>query len=319
LLIIAAAGIAGYMYIEGWSVLDAFYMTVITLASVGFMEVHELSSAGRIFTSILIVCGTGVVVYGISVITAFIVEGELTDVLRRKKMDKKIEKLNNHYIVCGADQTGRYVIDELLKTHRDFIVIEKDPEKIKRFIESDILCIQGDATHDAVLLAAGINKAKGLITSLNTDADNLMAVVTAKRLNADLRVISKAIEEESEQKIKLAGADGVVLPNFIGGLRMVSEVVRPSVVTFLDAMLRDKNDTIRIENITVNPGSMFAGKTLKDTGLPSRQGISIVAIMDKQGDEYLINPSQDTIVHENNILIIMGKVDIINAIRGGAA
>lgn len=315
LLLIFVSGITGYIYIENWSVLDAFYMTVITLSSVGFMEVHELTDAGKIFTTILILCGSGVLVYGISVITAFIVEGKLTDALRRNKMNKKIEKLNGHYIICGADQTGRYVIDELIKTNRDFVVIEKDPGKICHFIKNNILCIEGDATHDAVLIAAGIKKAKGLVSSLHADADNLMVVITAKRLNGGVRVISRAIEEESEQKIKLAGADSVVLPNFIGGLRMVSEVVRPSVVTFLDAMLRAKDNTIRIENIEIVPGSPFAGKALKDTGIPEKEGVSIVAIMDKPDGDYLINPSKETVLSVNNIMIVMGDIGLINELK----
>lgn len=315
LLLVFLSGITGYVYLEGWSIFDAFYMTVITLSSVGFGEVHDLSVPGRVFTTFLILCGTGVLVYGISVITAFIVEGELSDVLRRKKMDRKIEKLAGHYIVCGANQTGGYVVEELLKTKRSFVVIEKDPEKIKGLIDKNILCIQGDATHDAVLLAAGIEKSAGLITSLHTDAENLLVVVTVKRLNPSVRIISKAVEEESEQKLRMAGADGVVLPNFIGGLRMASEAVRPSVVTFLDTMLRNKDRTVRIENIEITPDSPYRGKALKDTCLYEKEGVCVVAIMIKPAGEYIINPSKTMVLNENNILIVMGDVALINELK----
>lgn len=319
LSIIFSAGVFGYKIIEGWTILDSLYMTVITLASVGFMEVHPLSNAGRIFTILLILYGSGVLIYGISVITAFIIEGELTDILRRRKMNKKISQLKGHYIVCGADQTGRYVIEELSKTKKDFVVIEKDAEKVKHFIEQNILCVEGDATHDAVLDMAGIKKAKGFITSLHSDAENLFVVITAKRLNPDIRVISKAVEEESDQKIRMVGADGVVLPNSIGGLRMVSEMIRPTVVTFLDIMLRSKDKTIRIEDIEINPGSPFAGRTLDETGLLKIEGVTVVALKDRTNDTYIFNPSGKIHLSENNVLIVMGNIDFINSIKDRAS
>ncbi len=319
LSIIFSAGVFGYKIIEGWTTLDSLYMTVITLASVGFMEVHPLSNAGRIFTILLILYGSGVLIYGISVITAFIIEGELTDILRRRKMNKKISQLKGHYIVCGADHTGRYVIEELAKTKKDFVVIEKDAEKIKHFIEQNILCIEGDATHDAVLEMAGIKRARGFITSLHSDAENLFVVITAKRLNPDIRVISKAVEEESDQKIRMVGADGVVMPNSIGGLRMVSEMIRPTVVTFLDIMLRSKDRTIRIEDIEINPGSSFAGRTLDETGTLDIEGVTVVALKDKTNDTYVFNPSRKSALTTDNVLIVMGNVDFINKIKDRAA
>ncbi|MBI5640997.1 MAG: NAD-binding protein [Nitrospirae bacterium] len=314
LTLIIASGISGYIAIEGWSPLEALYMTVITLSSVGFMEVHPLSGSGRVFTIALILCGSGVLIYGISLITAFIVEGELTDVLRRKRMNKKIEKLRSHYIVCGADQTGRYVIEELVKTRKEFLVIEKDPEKVRVLMDQDIPCIQGDATHDSVLLQAGIKNARGFITSLHSDAENLFVVITAKRLNPTLRVISKAIEEESEQKIRMVGADGVVMPNSIGGLRMVSEMIRPSVVNFLDIMLRAKDRTIRVEEIDISKGSPFAARTLDETGILNVEGVTVVALRDKTLDTHLFNPSRTTALTEDNTIIVMGEVEKINAL-----
>jgi len=318
LLIVFFTGVSGYELIEGWPTLDALYMTVITLASVGFMEVHPLSNNGRIFTMFLILGGTGVLVYGISTVTAFIVGGELTDALRRRKMQKKIDRLKGHYIICGADQTGRYVIEELSKTKRNFVVIEKDADKIKYLESRNIFFVEGDATHNAALLTAGIARAAGLIATLHSDAENLFVVFTAKRLNSGLRVISKALEEESEQKIKMAGADGVVMPNFIGGLRMVSEMVRPSVVTFLDIMLRSKDKTIRVEDIEIHPDSPFKGRTLDETGILAIEGVTVVALKDKAKDTYVFNPSKTTALNENNMIVVMGNIDLINDIRGRA-
>jgi voltage-gated potassium channel len=311
LLTVLITGISGYVLIEGWSVFDAFYMVVITLASVGFMEVHPLSAGGRIFTMLLILCGSGILIYAISVITAFIVEGELTDILKRRKMNREIEKLSDHFIVCGAGQTARYVIDELYNTKRPFVVVDKDGARVQELIKNNILCIEGDASHDAVLVAAGIARAKGFVTALHSDAENLFVVITARRLNPTLRVISKAVEAESEQKIKLAGADSVVLPNSIGGLRMVSEMIRPAVVTFLDVMLRAKDRTVRVEDIGIPSGSAFDGKSIAQTGLKDIEGISILAIADGRKEKYVFNPPKSTVLKAGDVLIIMGDVDVI--------
>jgi voltage-gated potassium channel len=311
LAVIITTGVGGYVVIEGWRTFDAFYMTVITISSVGFMEVRPLSDAGRTFTVFLIFCGSGILIYAVSVITAFIVEGELTDVIRRRKMNRKIDRLDSHFIVCGADHTGRYAIEELLKTQRDFVVIEKDADKIAAFEKEGVLCVEGDATHDSVLLRAGIQRAKGFITSLHSDAENLFVVITAKRLNPSLRVISKAVEEESEQKIRMVGADGVVMPDFIGGLRMVSEMVRPSVVNFLDIMLRSTDRAIRVEEITLGQTSSFIGKKLSETGLSDMEGVSVVALKDKSDDSYTFNPSHKTLLTADHILIVMGYIDRI--------
>jgi voltage-gated potassium channel len=313
LAVIILTGTLGYSTLEGWSLLESLYMTIITLSSVGFMEVHPLSNSGRIFTMVLILCGSGVLIYGISVITAFVVEGEFTDVIRRKKMDKKIESYKGHYIVCGAHQTGRYVIDELIKTKKDFIVIEKDREKVGHLMNEDVLCLEGDATHDAILQKAGIQRAKGVITALPSDAENIFVVITAKRLNPSLRVVSKAVEEESEQKIRMVGADSVVMPNYIGGLRMVSDMIRPSVVNFLDIMLRSKDRTIRVEEIDIPEGSPFAGKNLEDAGLLDIEEVTIVALKDIKKDSYIFNPSRQTVLTEDHLIIVMGNIDLIRS------
>ncbi len=227
-------------------------------------------------------------------------------------MNRRIDRLDAHFIVCGASHTGRYAIEELLKTQRAFVVIEQDADKTAAFEKDGILCIEGDATHDSVLLRAGIQRARGLITSLHSDAENVFVVITAKRLNPSLRVISKAVEEESEQKIRTVGADGVVMPEFIGGLRMVSEMVRPSVVSFLDIMLRSKDRTIRVEEIPLSKASSFIGKKLSETGLAEMEGMSTVALRDKSKDTYVFNPSQKTLLTADHILIVMGQIDLIH-------
>lgn len=313
LLILLISGAAGYMLIEGWSFFDGLYMTVITVASVGYGETHPLSGNGRFFTILLILCGSSILLYSLSVITAFFVEGELTDVLKRMKMKKAIDLLQGHVIVCGESQTGRYVIDELLKTHKPLVVVETDKNKIAGLLAREIPHVEGDATSDAVLQAAGVERASGLITTLHTDAENLFVVLTAKGLNPDLRVISKAVDEESRLKLKKIGADGVVMPNAIGGLRMASEIIRPAVVSFLDLMLHAKDQTIRVEEIPVGPDSPFAGKTLEETGILSLPDVTVVALM--QDGAYRFNPPRDTVVRDGTVIIVMGMVTTINRVR----
>ena len=315
LFFVFSAGVIGYAVIEHWPVLDSLYMTVITLASVGFMEVHPLTQYGRIFTIFLILGGTGILVYGVSTFIAFVVEGELTDTLRRRKMQKHIESLTNHYIICGAGQSGKYIIEEMIKMLKEFVVIEKNLDMAKSLGNQNTLYVHGDATHNSSLQAAGIEKARGLVTTLHSDAENLLVVFTAKRLNPKIRVISKAIEEESEQKIRMAGADSVVMPNFIGGLRMASELIRPSVVSFLDVMLRSKEKTIRIDELSISDSSSYKNKTLRETGILSRKDVTVVALRNGATDIYEFNPPADTALTVGDTVILMGNINAITNIK----
>lgn len=304
------AGVCGYMAIEKWNFADSLYMTVITIASVGYGETHPLSPEGRHFTILLILCGSATLIYGLSVLTAFIVEGELTDILRRRTMIRKISRLEGHFIVCGMSATGRYVVEELKKTGRSFLVIDRDPEKIKLLNAEGILNIEGDATNDAVLREANIVMAGGLLTTLHADADNLFVVVTARGLNPSLKIVAKAINEESERKLRQVGADSVVMPNFIGGLRMASEMIRPSVVSFLDVMLRSQDVTIRVEEVSIAAGSPLEGKRLADSALLDVEGVTVVAIADPRKG-YCFNPPRERGLAAGDTVIVMGIVESI--------
>ena len=310
LVIVIITGITGYMIIEKWTFVDSAYMTVITLTSVGFSEVYPLSVAGKVFTIFLILGGLGTLFYGISLITEFIAEGGLYELLRRRKMDKLISQLNNHYIICGAGDAGRSTIDEFAKTKSNFIVVEPDIEQIKKIDDSDGLpYMEDDPTKDDTLLKAGIKKAKGLISALPSDKDNLFVVLSARGLNPRLRIVAQAIEEDSKPKLLRAGADSVVLPNVIGGLRMASEILRPAVVTFLDLMIRGKEMTLRVEEARISSGSSFIGKTLGETEVPRKTGLIVVAIKDSKDEGYHYNPGVSTKLKEGDILIVMGDVE----------
>lgn len=318
LLVVFSSGVCGYMFIEHWPILDSLYMTVITIASVGFMEVHPLTEHGRIFTIFLILGGTGVLVYGISAIIAFIVEGDLTDALRRRKMLKKIAAMKGHFIVCGVGETGKHVLEEMVRTQKDVVAIDRDPAKINILDEQGICFVQGDATHNSVLQAAGIEKARGIVTALPSDAENLLVVFTTKRLNPVIRVISRAVEEESEQKMRLAGADSVVMPNFIGGLRMASELIRPSVVSFLDIMLRSKEKTIRVDELAIDELSPYRDRTLQSTEILSRKDVTVVALSRRSENSYIFNPSGNEMLQSGDVVILMGDIKAINSIKGKA-
>lgn len=305
------AGALGYRAIEGWSFFDGLYMTIITIGTVGYGETHPLSDHGRLFTMALILAGSGIMVYAVSALTAFIVEGDLTDVLKRLKMKGKIDALKGHYLICGDSNTGRYAIEELHKTHRPFVVIDKDPAKITELERREMLFVDGDATSDEVLQRAGIARASGLIATLHSDADNLFLVFTARALNPGLRIIVKAAEESSREKLLRAGADSVVMPNAIGGLRMVSELVRPAVVTFLDVMLRDKDKAIRVEEIRVREGSAAAGRILGETGILDTPGASLVALV-REGAPYLFNPPSSTPLQTGDLLIMLGEAKAVH-------
>lgn len=310
LAVTLVVGALGYKAIEGWSFFDGLYMTVITVGTVGYGETHPLSDHGRIFTMGLILAGSGILVYAVSAVTAFIVEGDLTDVLKRLKMKGRIDALTGHYLICGDSNTGRYAIEELQRTHRPFVVIDKDPAKIAELGQREILFIEGDASTDDVLLNAGIARASGLIATLHSDADNLFLVFTARGLNPKLRIIAKAAEEASREKLLRAGADSVVMPNAIGGLRMVSELVRPAVVTFLDVMLRDKDKAIRVEEIRVREGSAAAGRILGETGILDTAGASLVALV-REDAPYLFNPPPSTRLNAGDLLIMLGEAQAV--------
>jgi len=313
---IFTAGTTGFMAVEGWPFFDALYMTTITLSTVGFQEVHPLSTGGRLMAMALILGGTGSLLYGLSVVTAFIVEGELTGLLGKRRMEKALAKLHAHVIVCGAGETGRHVVEELLKTQTPCVVIEQDLAGLKhRERLGSTPVIEGDATDGGVLARARIEVARGLITTLPSDKDNLFVILTARELNATLRIVSRLVEHESHAKLRKAGADAVVSSNQIGGLRLVSEMIRPQVVSFLDKMLRDPRQVLRFEEAQVVHGSPVVGKTLSDLELLNRVGLVVIAIRHGQDGEYVYNPKATSRLEAGDFLIVCGELAQLETLR----
>lgn len=300
-------GTIGYYIVEeDWTLLDSFYMTVITLTTVGYGETHELTANGRIFTILLLLVSMTTLGYAISTIASFVIEGQLNNLLRGHRMDKAISRLNEHIIVCGGGRTGRPIVNEFYKTHTPFIVIELNDNVLYDLKHiGNIPYIEGDATEDEVLLDAGIERARGLIAALGDDKDNVFIVLTARALNPSLRIIARCNEEENQEKIRKAGANEIVSPNAIGGLRMASTMIRPSVVAFLDEMMRVTGETLRFEEIPVSSIASLKDKTLAQANIGQRTGLLVVAIRTERGD-HTFNPGGKTVLQNGDTLIVLG-------------
>jgi len=308
LVLALIAGVVGYQVVEGWNFSDSIYMTVITLATVGYGETNLLTPAGRIFTMFLIMVGVGSLTYGLTAATAFVVEGTLTDIIGRRRMEAEIQKLNDHIILCGMGETGRHIAEEFLKIRVPFIGIDKDGDRIKQMEKiGRFLYIEGDATNDETLLRARIKEARGLITAMPEDRDNVFVILTARGLNPNLRIVSRVIEQESRVKLLKAGADETVSTNFIGGLRMASVMIRPTVVSFLDKMLRAGGDDVRVAEAKIPPGSGVVGLSLREAGIYEKTGLIVIGIA--RGESYELNSGPDTRLQEGDALIVCSSVE----------
>lgn len=309
-------GIAGYR-IMGSSWVDAAYMTLISLTTVGYGEISPppessptLLAVWRIFTMFVLVTGMGVLLYVFSTATAFIVEGELSDLLKKRKMEHEISKLSSHTIVCGIGTIGKPIVGELINTLRPLVVIDNDEEEINEVQKSvgEFLYVLGDASHDTVLEQAGIERASGLVATFADDKMNLFVTLSARNLNPNARIVARAVDPHTVEKLKRSGANAVVSTNFIGGMRMVSELIRPSVVGFLDIMLREKKQTLRVEEAKIGKGSELVGMTLDDAEIQERTTLAVVAIRDANTQEYKYSPTADTILKIGDDLIVLGDV-----------
>lgn len=304
IILVVAFGTTGYMVIEQWNFLDSIYMTVITLTTVGFKEIHDLSFSGKLFTIILIIGGVGTVLYALSTGAKLVIEGELVEIFGRKRLEKKIKELKDHYIICGYGRMGRIICRELKSHNMRFIAIERNPDIFRE--EEDILIFEGDATKDEVLKKVGIEKARGLVSVLSTDAENLYVVLSARGMNPDLLIVARAGEEGSEQKLLRAGADRVVSPYHIGGLRMAHTVLKPAVVDFIEFATKSGNIDLQMEEITIQEGSKLVGLTLDECGFGKELGVIIVAIKRTTG-EMKFNPTFRSMVKVGDTLIAIGE------------
>lgn len=317
IFIVIFGGTIGYGIIEGLPFIDAFYMTIITITTVGFKEVVVLSNTGKIFTIILILTGIGVITTGISFIFSSIMEGTFSEVMRRQRMEKKSAKIKDHFIICGSGAVGEDVINEFIHCKTPFIVIDKQKSIIEVLLKEfpKIIYVIGDATDEEILKSARIEKAKGVIAVLGSDVNNLYICLTARSLNPKLKIIARAIESEAIDKLKKAGADYVFSPEKIGGIRLAAAALRPSVTSFLDAVVRGKHINILIDEVEVQKNSIVAEKTLKEIEISKNIGIIIPAIKSGDTDKLTFNPSSKTLINPGDILIAFGTIDQINQLK----
>ena len=314
LVVIIAIGTLGYSFIEGWPPFDALYMTVITLSTVGFKAVHNMSSEGKLFTIFLIISGTGMIAYTLSSLLQFTLEGQLRKILGRKKLESRINKLKNHYIICGFGRIGHLICREFQSRPLPFVVVEKDPHLIERINREGYMYVEGDATDDETLQAAGIDVAKGLITAVTSDTDNVYITLTARGLNPKLFILARSGEEGSEKKLMRAGASKVISPYTIGANRMAQAILRPSVVDFIEIATASENLELQIEEIVVSAGSVLAGKALVDSDIRQSMGIIIVAI--KQANGHMVfNPPSNQIIEPKSVLITLGEQPAITQLE----
>lgn len=298
---------------EGWGLFSCAYMTLVTLSTVGYGDTLSIEAKDSWialgFTGLIMAFGMGIVVYCMSQVTAIIVGGELREHFKRSKMSKEISDLSGHYIVCGAGNTGGPLIEELVTTGREVIVVDTDRERLDELHDRvGVKYVEGDCLDDDDLIAAGIQRAAGIFAILPEDKDNLFVTVTARGLNSRLRIVSKAIDPKMSTKLVRSGANAVVSPNTIGGLRMASEMVRPSVVKFLDRMLRGKVPH-RIEEIQIQEGSELDGKTLREAHIHKRTGLLIIAVMYLGSEDVIYNPSGDVVIDSKTVLVTCGSPD----------
>ena len=326
IVVVIAVGIIGFFVLgraagSEPSIIDCAYQTVITLSTVGSREIKPLTDLwyGKLFIVGLILSGMGVLFVFATSMTAFLVEGEIRHIFRRKKMDKVLHDLNNHIIVCGAGDTGGFVIEELLRSRHALVVVDADEERIERLREAHpdtfLPVVVGLAADDETLERAGIERARGVVIALPDERDNLFITVTARQTSPSVKIIARAADAQAELRLKRAGADAVVSPNRIGGMRMASEMVRPQVVTFLDHMLRGGDKPLRIEEIPLTASCSMVGKALRDTNLRQESDLLVLAIRDKSGQKFLYNPPPDEILEEGSTLIVLGPVDSVHDIR----
>jgi voltage-gated potassium channel len=301
---ILLVGTGGYVVIEDWKVLDAVYMTIISLTTVGFGEVQPLSDQGKIFTVALIMGGVATATATVTIGTQILLAGQLQKVMGRRKLEKEIKKVEGHYIICGYGRMGRIICAEFNRKPVPFVVIEENPEIFKR-ISGEILAIQGNASEENVLLEAGIMRARGLVSVASSDADNVYITLTATGLRPDLYIVARAGEMGSEQKLLRAGASKVVSPYTIGGTGIANAILRPAVVDFIELVTKREHLELQMEEVLVEGRSSLGGKTILEAGIRQNLGIIVVAVKKKDG--YMeFNPASGTRISEGDRLIVLG-------------
>jgi voltage-gated potassium channel len=311
LLIIIIVGTFGYHLIEGWNFLESLYTTIQTISTVGYGDYTPQTGEGKLFTIILIIFGVGTMLYTVGMLAETMVEGRLRALAGKGKQGKMIEKIKNHYIICGCGRIGQLICRELKADKMDFVVIDSDPEVIQKIEEEGFVYYRGDATQDKSLLGAGIKRAKGIVCVLPTDAENLYVILTAKELNPNIYVLSRSEEEESEHRLLRAGADRVMSPYILGGMRMAMAILRPAMLDFIEITTSRQSLELRMEEMSVCDGSPIIGKSLEESEIRHNFGLIIVAVK-KDSGKMIFNPLANYVIEKGDKLIAMGEDDNVS-------
>ncbi len=300
-------GVSGFMLLEGYGLLDSLYMTLITISTVGFKEVHPLSSTGKLFVVVYIMANIGIFTYVVSIITTYIFEGELNKIYKHIIFGWEVKKMKNHVIVCGYGRNGSRASAELLSTETPLVIIEKSQEELEKLPQEGVPYIHGDATMDEVLQKAGIDKAKAIITTLPSDADNVYITMSAKELNPGILVIARASDQHSEKKLHRAGADRVVMPDILGGIHMANLVTKPYVIEFLEILNGVGNSELLLEEFSYGQlKPSFRDKTIAELDIRKNTGATVVGIKDNEKG-FVIVPDIHTMIGDSDVLIVLGS------------
>ena len=318
LALIVALGTFGYMVIEGWSAWDAFYMTIITVTTVGYREVHVLSRAGEALTVGVLIFGVGAALYAFTLLATIVVEGGLPRRLQRRRHERMLETIKDHFIICGYGRIGSTVAQQFRRQQVPFVVVERNPERLQAAIDEGAIAVEADASREDILKRVGIERARGFVAAVGTDAENVYAVLTARVLRPDLFIVSRAETEDATMRLKRAGADRVVLPYQIGAVAIAQTALRPAVVEFVELATSTENLDLSMEQVTVAPQSALANKSILDANLRQRFGVIVVGIQ-RQDRTMDFNPEPDTAMYAGDKLVVLGRPDSLKKLEVEAA
>jgi voltage-gated potassium channel len=318
LLVIIAGGTVGYVAIEGWGAWDAFYMTIITVTTVGYREVHTLSRPGQAFTVVLLFSGVGAALYTFTLLATVVVEGGLPQRLRRRRHERMLDAITDHFIICGYGRIGRIVAQQFRRQGIPYVVVERNGERVQRAIDEGALSVEADASREDVLKRVGIARARGLIAAVGTDAENVYAVLSARVMRPDLFIVGRAETDDATIKLKRAGADRVISPYQIGGMQMAQTAIRPAVVDFMELATSSDNLELAMEQITIAAQSALANRSIVEANLRQRYGVIVVGIQ-REDRRMEFNPEPDTAIRSGDKLVVLGRPDSLKRLETDAA
>ncbi len=315
---VLVGGTLGYVVIEGWSAWDAFYMTVITVTTVGYLEVHPLSTAGRAFTVVVLFAGVGSFFYAFSLFMALVADGTMAAWRTRRRLARMLDNLQDHFILCGFGRMGEIIAGEFKRQGVSFVIIERNPDRMHLAMELGFLAVEADASNEEVLRRVGIARARGFIAAVSTDAENVYAVLSARLLKPDLFIVGRAESEDSRIKLKRAGADRVISPYHLGGLQLAQTALRPAVVDFVQLATSSDNMDLNLEQVHIEEGSSLAGRSLIDAGLRQRFGVVVVGIRRADG-RMDFNPEPETSMRPGDDLVVLGRAGSLRELETAAS